>query len=30
VAPDGLLLTADWQLYSPLLYFQEVEGWRRT
>ena len=29
VAPDGLLLTADWQLYSPLLYFQEVEGWRR-
>ena len=29
VAPDGLLLTADWQLYSPLLYFQEVEGWRK-
>lgn len=28
VTPDGLLLTADWQLYSPLLYFQEVEGWR--
>jgi hypothetical protein len=28
VSPDGLLLTADWQLYSPLLYFQEVEGWR--
>jgi tetratricopeptide (TPR) repeat protein len=28
VAPNGLLLTADWQLYSPLLYFQEVEGWR--
>ena len=28
VAPDGLLLTADWQLYSPLLYFQEVERWR--
>lgn len=28
VAPDGLLLTADWQLYSPLLYFQAVEGWR--
>jgi hypothetical protein len=29
VAPGGLLLTADWQLYSPLLYFQEVEGWRK-
>jgi tetratricopeptide (TPR) repeat protein len=29
VSPDGLLLTADWQLYSPLLYFQEVEGWRQ-
>jgi hypothetical protein len=28
VAPGGLLLTADWQLYSPLLYFQEVERWR--
>lgn len=28
VAPDGVLLTADWQLYSPLLYFQEVERWR--
>jgi hypothetical protein len=28
VAPEGLLLTADWQLYSPLLYFQEVERWR--
>jgi Protein O-mannosyl-transferase TMEM260-like len=29
VSTDGLLLTADWQLYSPLLYFQEVEGWRK-
>jgi hypothetical protein len=28
VAPGGLLLTSEWQLYSPLLYFQEVEGWR--
>jgi hypothetical protein len=29
VAPDGMLLTADWQLYSPLLYVREVEGRRR-
>jgi tetratricopeptide (TPR) repeat protein len=29
VDPDGLLLTSEWQLYSPLLYFQEVEGWRK-
>lgn len=29
VKPGGLLLTADWQLYSPLLYFREVEGLRR-
>ena len=28
VAGDGLLLTSDWQVYSPLLYFQEIEGWR--
>ena len=28
VRPDGLLLTSEWQLYSPLLYFQEIEGWR--
>jgi tetratricopeptide (TPR) repeat protein len=28
VGPGGLLLTSEWQLYSPLLYFQEVEGWR--
>jgi hypothetical protein len=29
VAPGGMLLTGDWQLYSPLLYFREVEGERR-
>ena len=28
VGPGGLLLTSEWQLYSPLLYFQDVEGWR--
>jgi tetratricopeptide (TPR) repeat protein len=28
VGPGGLLLTSEWQLYSPLLYFQEIEGWR--
>ena len=28
VAGDGLLLTSDWQIYSPLLYFQEIERWR--
>jgi tetratricopeptide (TPR) repeat protein len=27
--PDGLILTSEWQLYSPLLYFQEAEGRRR-
>ena len=25
IAPDGLLLTADWQVASPMLYAQEVE-----
>ena len=29
VAPGGMLLTGEWQLYSPLLYFREVEGQRR-
>jgi tetratricopeptide (TPR) repeat protein len=29
VAPGGMLLTGDWQLYSPLLYFREVEAKRR-
>jgi tetratricopeptide (TPR) repeat protein len=28
VEPGGLLLTRDWQLYSPLLYLQQVEGMR--
>ena len=28
VEQDGLLLTMDWQLFSPMLYFQRVEGWR--
>lgn len=27
--PGGLLLTAEWQLYSPWLYYREVEGRRR-
>lgn len=25
VAPHGLLLTGDWQVYSPALYFREIE-----
>jgi hypothetical protein len=29
MAPGGMLLTGDWQLYSPLLYAMQVEG-RRT
>ncbi len=29
VAPGGMLLTGDWQLYAPLLYFREVEARRR-
>jgi Protein O-mannosyl-transferase TMEM260-like len=28
VGRDGLLLTYDWEVYSPLLYVQEVEGRR--
>jgi hypothetical protein len=28
IGDDGLLLTSDWQVYSPLLYFQEIESWR--
>lgn len=28
VAPGGLLLTLDWQLYSPWLYRNHVEGFR--
>jgi hypothetical protein len=29
IEPNGLLLTDDWQVYSPLLYLREVEGVRR-
>jgi hypothetical protein len=29
VAPHGMLLTADWQVYSPFLYFREVVQVRR-
>ncbi len=29
IAPRGMLLTSDWQVYSPLLYFREVEQQRR-
>lgn len=28
MAPGGMLLTGDWQLYSPLLYSMQVEGTR--
>jgi hypothetical protein len=29
IGPDGLLLTSDWQVASPMLYAQEVEQHRR-
>ncbi|HLG16740.1 MAG TPA: DUF2723 domain-containing protein [Blastocatellia bacterium] len=29
VEPDGMLLTGDWQVYSPMLYLRHVEGVRR-
>jgi len=29
IAPNGLLLTQDWQVVSPMFYTQEVEGRRR-
>lgn len=29
VRPQGMLLTMDWQVYSPILYAQEVERQRR-
>ncbi|MEW6733947.1 MAG: tetratricopeptide repeat protein, partial [Acidobacteriota bacterium] len=29
VAPGGLLMTLDWQLYSPYLYLRHVENYRR-
>lgn len=28
IEPGGMLLTRDWQVYSPALYFREVEGRR--
>jgi hypothetical protein len=28
IAPNGLLLTADWQVASPMLYFQEISRQR--
>ncbi len=28
IGPSGLLLTRDWQLYSPALYLQQIEGLR--
>ena len=29
VAPGGMLLTLDWQVYSPMLYLQEIESLRK-
>ena len=29
VEPGGMLLTRDWQVYSPMLYFQEIENRRK-
>lgn len=29
IAPNGLLLTLDWQIVSPMLYTREIEGRRR-
>jgi hypothetical protein len=29
IAPNGLLLTLDWQVASPMLYAQEIEQRRR-
>ncbi len=29
IAPDGLLLTLDWQVQSPMFYTREIEGQRR-
>jgi tetratricopeptide (TPR) repeat protein len=28
IAPQGMLLTSDWQVYSPLLYLREIEKQR--
>jgi len=29
VPPGGMLLTLDWQVYSPMLYLRELENYRR-
>jgi hypothetical protein len=29
IEPGGMLLTADWQVYSPFLYLREIEGQRK-
>jgi tetratricopeptide (TPR) repeat protein len=29
VSPGGMLLTLDWQVYSPMFYMQELESYRR-
>src|SRR5262249_2521154 len=29
VEPGGMLLTMDWQVYSPMFYMREIEGYRR-
>ena len=29
VAPGGMLLTLDWQVYSPMLYLREIENFRK-
>lgn len=29
VGPDGMLLTLDWQVYSPMFYLREIEAYRR-
>src|SRR6185312_9064408 len=29
IPPQGMLLTSDWQVYSPLLYLREIENQRR-
>ncbi|MGH9764226.1 MAG: hypothetical protein ACREAC_25610, partial [Blastocatellia bacterium] len=29
VAPNGMVLTMDWQVYSPMMYVREVEGRRK-
>ncbi len=29
VGPGGMLLTMDWEVYSPMIYLREIEGFRR-